>query len=144
MPHPVASFHDREGADSAFGQGEDPLGKILDPFPGLDFFPEAESLKRIHPLENLADLGLEKNDEKNDQNLPENLEHPGGQKEPPGLSHGEKGPQHQQAHERIEGFGPPEPQEEVVSEDREEKDVQKVLNPEVAEDGVQIHGKLLP
>jgi len=100
---------------------------------------ESQTFQRIDPLQDLPDLVLEKDNEKDDQNLPQDLEHPGGQEESPGSGHRKDNAQGQKAYQGLKGLCPAKPEIKVVNHKDKKHDVQHVLNAQIGYDGYKMH-----
>jgi len=70
---------------------------------------------------------LKEYDEEDNEDLPEDLKHPGGQEETPGSGDGKYDPQDQKPHQSLESLGIPKPKIKMIGQDREKQDVYHIL-----------------
>ena len=66
-------------------------------------------MERVHFFQDLSNLRLKQDDQQNDEDLPQDLKHPCGEKQAPGPSESEGNPQCHETHQRLEGFSALEP-----------------------------------
>ena len=125
-----------QGADVAPGQGlrrgTDFFGRHrgLDPAPGQGLFP--------HPAQHPPDIGLEQNDDNEDEALDDNVQEPfqGEEFQLAGHQVGQK--QQKEPGQNLDGLGAPEGQDHLVDDDGHQDDVRQVLPAQVEE---KVHDK---